>query len=1158
MPTALSTINIAKEQAATYSPLLLYTFTWPDATVLRLSSAPLNSAEGGFQYGGNDYLARIREQDIAVVQELAEGGIDIAPSVTLTLADADQYLWTNYERAKGFKGATVEARFVFWSADTSTFSSDSVLRFSGICGPANSNESTLEITATSKLALQRTMLPVIAIQRRCPNNFPSTAAERADGANNPDSPFWACGYSPDVSVTGVGNYQSGSTPYTSCAYTKEACIARLGDVSRVPPYNATSNKPPIQADTSGRSTGRFAGIAYEPPAGGRVREYVSGQWLDVKNSSNDAKYGDYYPFIYGTGWVEPPVMWTALDGNYTRGECVVAVGECDQILEVVVNDTRLTAATQMDGTPYTYANADLRYHVINRGDRNGSPNLDAPALGNGDPYGSLCAIYWVVSSRVHNTSDAPRVRVLVRGPKVRVYTDATTYTMEYSSNPVWILLDLLTWGKLRYSDIDIASFVTAAAFASASVTYTNENAASATHARYAANLIIRQRRALSEIIRGVRQSCGAILQPNRESGKLHILMKSTLAQQQPATVDGSNYNTAIASKLPNGTTQNGYAAYRFDLSTILKGSNGELKFRLFQRAPSETPNRINFQFQDEAYNYASSAFSLVETVDVARIDEEFAQSLQVDGVPNFDQAARIGKQLLAELHRGNSRGDTGGTLFAELETSFRGVRLNVGQLVVVNLAKKSLTNQLFRIVKIRRSANFETATITLQWHSDDWYLDSYGQQADPLYAGGRAAALDRPPYPWRPNKVAPQSGDPLYGSTERSFLVEQRYETLADGSAGAVLRITGARPVNRFATMKAPLIGLQGTTATTGGTLAGGRVYYMQIVATNASGSSAPSTTCSVSVGTATNTNTVTVAVTSWDSAATGYRVYLGESPNTMTLAASASGTPSSITLTALAAGARIVPDSAAHILRASARRVAHAGVLGATASTVATNSLTIAGAAFTTDQFVGYDVAVVAAESGTQAVPWRNYRVTANTADVLTVTPDPAGEVTDGSIVVMRSKATVSSDGLTLTDANWVNSYGPSGLTSSDEIGRVVRILSGPGAGQARAIRAATSTSVTVESPWEIKPTSDSRYIIEEPGIVAVAESVPIANVTDGDEMYLDVPVQNYERQVLSILPEIVDSVGLASVESLAPVRDVYVWGSPGTINGAPVHEPN
>src|SRR5208283_5181834 len=118
--------------------------------------------------------------------------------------------------------------------------------------PEQSTESTLRLTFTNTLNLQRVFLPEVQIQKLCPWNFPTTAAQRQEAVNGGTqgvfSPFYRCGYSPDQ-AGGVGN-MNGSTPYTSCDYSRAQCQQR----------------GMFDTDTQGRVTRRFGGIEFLPPS----------------------------------------------------------------------------------------------------------------------------------------------------------------------------------------------------------------------------------------------------------------------------------------------------------------------------------------------------------------------------------------------------------------------------------------------------------------------------------------------------------------------------------------------------------------------------------------------------------------------------------------------------------------------------------------------------------------------------------------------------------------------------------------------------------------------------------------------------------------------------------------------------------------------------
>jgi hypothetical protein len=232
-----------------------------------------------------------------------------------------------------------------------------------------------------------------------------------------------------------------------------------------------------------------------------------------------------------------------------------------------------------------------------------------------------------------------------------------------------------------------------------------------------------------------------------------------------------------------------------------------------------------------------------------------------------------------------------------------------------------------------------------------------------------------------------------------------------------------------------------------------------------------------------------------------------------------------------------------------------HGGVFGAALSgvgSVGARTLTIAGAAWTTNQWAGCDCVVVA-KADLSEVTLMDYRVASNTATVLTIastSPDPAvASVAPGDVLLMLSKPTVA--GLTVTDANWQNSLenGGLGLTPHQERGRVLRIVWGTGRGYRYAVADNTATSITIVGPWIVAPDSTSRYVIEDAADLpdrAQWTATPNADPAAGVE--LDLPVANYAGETLLVEVVALDAKGVESAPQNNPVRMVYVPGAGGT----------
>src|SRR5580658_4824667 len=213
-----TTIPVLKEQALAETPLLLFDVTFPDGSVS-------NWCTHAVTYNSIAYQARILRHNFFEIQAMSEQGIDQIPRLTLVLGNADSEM-SEIDMNVGFKGATVIARFLFYSLVTNSPASDSLIPFSGYFNPPDQvSDLELQVTAINSMNMQRVYMPPARIQRLCPWSFPETSAQRTAAVNDQNSPYYQCGYSPDI-AGGSGAFQSGNTPYTTCSYTRQDCILR--------------------------------------------------------------------------------------------------------------------------------------------------------------------------------------------------------------------------------------------------------------------------------------------------------------------------------------------------------------------------------------------------------------------------------------------------------------------------------------------------------------------------------------------------------------------------------------------------------------------------------------------------------------------------------------------------------------------------------------------------------------------------------------------------------------------------------------------------------------------------------------------------------------------------------------------------------------------
>lgn len=1166
----LTTIRLAKEAEQTYQPLMLVAVTFEDGSVLRLCTHGLRTADGGFQYGGQDWFPRIMNQDLSATQLMSDSGIDGSPSANLQLADPDKFLWNNWFLDKPTKGATAVVTFVFWDVGTSTFSSDSKVVFSGLCGAVTdfTNEScTLPIRSRFDMASKQ--LPVVRIQKRCPWVFPQTVAQRQAAADDQSSIYFECGYSPDATGGNArGNYQSGTTPFSVCDFTAEACRARGMYVE----------------DSSSRQTGRFGGVSWSNPQS-TVSRPLGGKWEEVQNNGNEAKFGDFVPLVYGTQRVKPLVLNVLADGNVTKMEVLLCYGQISEIYEVVVNDQYVPHvdddALFMTNIKQGGNNITGFWRTVNDGRRDGAPNDDALYDQLGDPYGSLAVVEISVPRAVAAAGSIPVVEVYFRGPKIRVYSDATTWSMEFTESPAWVVMDILHWAGVRYEDMDIQSFVDLHAKHLRSIDVVDQHGNATIQTAYTMGLTLRTRKSAAEVLRGIRIANDFAIVPNyKASGKLAVIQEETLAEQQPSDDLDSNFHDPVASLLLDGTVADGYVKYSFDERHYVVNS-GKTTFKMSVKGESPG-NKLSISFQNKFDRNLDDSLTVLDAEDLIRTGSETPGSVSIEGINNFNQGYRVLNRILAKATRGNPRlsldgssiGDTGGSLVVEFETTFRCHHLAVSDIVQITNQAWGLDAVLFRVVKIQPKTNFETVVVTCAWHNDLWHLDAFGQSNQPLFRPAFRNRLARPSFSWSPFQEQPQllGDDALYEESDWSFSIEPTFEEAADKTSRMLYVVRGRTPQNTWpSSPEPPFVDLQGSSDTTGGNIPGGVTYFVAVCPKLSIGAfdadvrlGAPSKVCTIHVPAGTDTNVLTVTGLVWSSGTLGYAAFCGTHRDKLTLWDWDDTTPSEINLDTFEKNTAGVPDPEfdRHVFRT--KRVLVPGnvlvkVVDSTATTLQVALLDDTTPSFTTDQFEDHVLSLMGMVDHDRLVVL-NCLITANTSDVLTVANfDPTGMarwsgdvgVKPGDVFCIRAKTTVGSDGdgHYVEDVEWDNDSRPGGFEVDELRGNLLRCVAGVARNSVHKIKWNTADRIYIEGSWTVTPGAGDIFVVEEPTWRTEAKSDPITNDAFMSETAHTILADNVANTVTLISTSTLDGGGNQSTGAFDPVREVFNYGDGGAL---------
>jgi hypothetical protein len=929
----MPTINAVKELSEADSPLLLFECLVPNGGGYRYFSTH------AITFNGNSYTGRVLKHNLFDFQLSSDDAMDSVAQVSLILANADSLL-SEIDAAFGWKGTQVTVYFVFANLATGTITTESTIVFRGVAGdPDEITEDTLQVTFANKLSLLRVGLPEVRIQRQCPWNFPATADQRGQAINgNRFSRYSRCGYSADI-AGGLGNL-NGSQALTTCDHSRASCVTR----------------GMFNSDSHGRTTARFGGLEFVPSTV-LVRSYGDKNYKPSRVDENLAKYNDYIPMVYGTGWLAAPVIFARNDGNLTHVEVLLGMGPIDQVLKVVVGGIEIPkgiAGTDMTATGW--------YNIVCLGGPSGSFNPDFSDSNNnplGDPHGSMAVLSVIVPNRINSGGSLPHVDVLVQGLHIDRYNvDGSFRDNTFTNNPAWIILDILQRAGWSLSEINLPSFANTAAYCDALISTTDLNGNPISVPRYHCNLILTKRKSSAEIVRGIRVACGLMLRYD-SNGFLELLPETSLADQHPSLPDGSNATTSLVG---------GWPAYEFsdgswNKSGIARDAHGRSTVRVTSRQLAELANRLSVEYQDETNEYQQDSLSLVNDNDQSLIGYELASTSTALGIPNPNQAFRILTMQLGKLSEGN--------YFIEFETSFRALKLRPGDIITMTYQKEGLVRAPFRIIKLTPSTNFRTVSIIAQRHDDAWYSDNpqignpSGRQPD--------AGISLP---------RPLLGTSFDGSGATQFGIQEQSAAQTDGSAATTLSISFTQPAQPpINGPNLPLLNLSPAIATTGGTLGGGSTYYYAISANDVSGKEGMlSFIVAAAIPAGTATNSVTLNGLSFPATATTFNVYRGVNPQLLYRIASAHTLAVTFTDSGLAAQPIGPPDPSFDHANFY-YRLEYAGPALTTGATA--NSITYADFNATPNAYTGMNVRLTQGKgAGQERV------ITGNTTTTLTVSP--------------------------------------------------------------------------------------------------------------------------------------------------------------------------
>lgn len=741
-------ISVVKELRSPGAPLFLFECVLPSGVEFYWSThAPVVE--------GRAYEPRVLSHSPIEFRCGGGDGSPYVPTVQISLANADDAL-SAITASQQWKGARLKIRFVVYDLAQDTQASNATEILVGVVSSADdSDHKTIRLSVANRVGTVRAQIPSRRIQRRCCWLFPRTLEERQqalEGAGSGRySPFHGCGYSADV-VGGVGNLNNGQ-PFVDCQYTKDSCAER----------------GMFAVDELGRETRRFSGFEFVPLSR-IVRGYGEQRRESIPIASPEDSSGTTVPIIYGKAWTEGIIVLAQSDGNMLRAEAVLCEGPIAGVIKVVANGVELPAGR---------AGADLTgtgwYNVISLGARNGAFNEEffgSEPTGAGDPIAGLARISLALPEADGGGTRIHKVQILVEGTVLPIYHPNGEFAGDsFTSNPAWVLLDLLRRSGYGTAVLNIASFAASAANCSATMTSVDRMGRVYDELLADCNLLLRSSAPVGEILSAVQNGSGLLLRTGRD-GRVECICESPIAIQQPEKPSGSNSPEPINGGWPAYEFCNGAAGF----GGIALLANREPSLRMYSKPHNEATNRISVDFVDPHNDYVSDTFTLTDIDDVIQVGQEVRSRLVTAGVTGEAQAHRLCRRILDRRLRGN--------LFAEFQSSIKAILLRPGDLITISLPAAGLERQLFRVLSVAPGLNGERVSIVAQLHDDSWYETAGMIMVNPLTA--QNAMEDGEP--------RPLLGDEADGADGFRHSVGEEFVELADGTQVARMSIGFTEP----------------------------------------------------------------------------------------------------------------------------------------------------------------------------------------------------------------------------------------------------------------------------------------------------------------------------------------------------------------------------
>jgi hypothetical protein len=252
--------------------------------------------------------------------------------------------------------------------------------------------------------------------------------------------------------------------------------------------------------------------------------------------------------------------------------------------------------------------------------------------------------------------------------------------------------------------------------------------------------------------------------------------------------------------------------------------------------------------------------------------------------------------------------------------------------------------------------------------------------------------------------------------------------------------------------------------------------------------------------------------------------------------------------------------------VRGKVRIAWHSGVAGVRISAVGTNLLTsldLITSVSPSDNWTGRDCTVLGpATVDSPDFGLMDFTITAfdGTTGALSVTPDPvtAGVQVDMALVLRTHPDLVGADyigdSMMVNEVSIVDNPPTGGMAPEQEIGRLVFLFRGAGAGQMRQIvttgpvtsTATSNTTLAIDKPWSGMPDSSTWFLVLDPAFIGTAPDATFTNTSLAAQVEtVDISIPNIQDLTMFVEGYLVLD-DQETLEERVEAREIFILARP------------